>query len=66
MDQVPLSFVVSQDDTFAIEEDTDVNIKCPKESLCKRQFIMHQVFNAGVGNDAHGWCDMVVRGTPKR
>ena len=33
MDQVPLPFVVSQDDTFTMEEDTDVNIKCPKESL---------------------------------
>ena len=27
---------------------------------------MHQVFNAGVGDKAHGWCDMVCRGTGKR
>ena len=61
-----LPFVVSQNDMFTMEEDNDVNIKCPKDSLCKRQFTMYQVFNAGVGNDAHGWCDMVVRGTRKR
>ena len=66
MDQVPLPFVCMQDDTYTMEEDKDVNIKCPKESLRKRQFTMHQVFNAGVGDDAHGWCDMVVRGTGKR
>jgi len=51
---------------FTMEEDTDVNIKCLKESLRKCQFTMHQAFNAGVGNDAHGWCDMVVRGTWQR
>ena len=33
MDQVLLPFVVSQDDTFTMEEDIDVNIKCLKESL---------------------------------
>ena len=32
----------------------------------KRQFTMHQVFNAGKGDKAHGWCDMVCRGTGKR
>ena len=66
MDQVPLPFVVSQDDTFTMDEDHDINIKCPQESLRKRQFTMHQVFNAGVGDKAHGWCDMVCRGTGKR
>ena len=67
MDQVPLPFVVSQDDTFTMEEDTDVNIKCPKESLRKRQFTMHQVYNAGIGEESHGWCDSMVvcRGTGK-
>ena len=63
MDQVPLPFVCMQDNTYTMEEDTDVNIKCLKESLYKCQFTIHQVFNAGVGDDAHGWCDMVVRGT---
>ena len=66
MDQVPLPFVVSQDHTFTTEEDNDVNIKCPKESLHKRQFTMHQIYNAGIGDKAHGWCDMVCRGTGKR
>ena len=27
---------------------------------------MHQVFNAEVGDKAHGWCDMVCRSTVKR
>ena len=38
MDQVPLPFVNGQDETFTMEEDNDVNLKCPKESLRKRQF----------------------------
>ena len=33
MDQVPLSSVVSQDDTFRMDDDKNVNIKCPKEAL---------------------------------
>jgi len=35
MNQVPLPFVNGQDDTFTMEDDNDVNIKCPKESLRK-------------------------------
>jgi len=66
MDQVPLPFVVSQDDTFTMDGDNDVNIKCPKESLRKRQFTMHQLYNTGVGDKAHGWCNVVCRGTVKR
>ena len=34
--------------------------------MTKWQFTMHQVFNAGKGDKAHGWCDMVCRGTGKR
>ena len=66
MDQVPLPFVNGQDDTFTMEDDEDVNMKCPKESLKKRQFTIHFVFNAGSGDQAHGWCDLVYRGTGKR
>ena len=66
MDQVPLPFVVSQNDTFTMDDDNDVNIKCPREALQKRQFTMHQVFNAGKGDKAHGWCELVCRGTGKR
>ena len=29
MDQVPLSFVNGKDDTFTVEDDDDVNVKCP-------------------------------------
>ena len=49
-----------------MDEDKDVNIKCPKEALRKRQATMHLVFNAGKGEDAHGWCNLVVKGTGKR
>ena len=66
MDQVPLPFVNGQDETFTMEEGNDVNLKCPKESLRKRQFTMHLVFSAGSGNDSHGWCDLVCRGTGRR
>ena len=66
MDHGPLPFVVSQEDTFTMDDDNDVNTKCPKEALRKRQFSMHQVFNAGKGDKAHGWCDIVCRGIGKR
>ena len=66
MDQVPLPFVVSQEDAFTMDDDNDVNIKCPQEALRKRKFTMHQVFNVGKGDKAHGWCDMVYRGIGKR
>jgi hypothetical protein len=62
MDQVPLPFVNGQDSTFTAGDDEDVNIKCPKESLRKRQYTMHLIFNAGRGNDAFGICDLVCRG----
>lgn len=66
MDQSPLPFVNGQDVTFTMEDDNDVNIKCPKESLRKRQFTMHLVFNASEGDDRDGWCDLVCKGTGKR
>ena len=61
MNQVPLLCGVSQDDTFTMDEDMDVNIKFPKEALRKRQFTMHQVFNARVCNNPHGWNDLVCK-----
>jgi hypothetical protein len=49
-DQVPLPFVVSQDETYTILEDTDVIIAGNgKGDLHKRQFTMHIVINAGEG-----------------
>ena len=66
MHQVPLPFIVNQEDTFTMDDDNDVNIKCPKEALRKRQFTMHQVVNAGKGDKAHGWCSMVYRGAGNR
>jgi hypothetical protein len=66
MDQVPLPFVNGQDETFTTADDDCVNLKCPKEELRKRQFTMHLVFNAGNGPNAHGWCDLVCKGTGTR
>ena len=65
MDQVLLPFVVSQDHTFTTEEDNDVNFKCPKESLHKRQITIYQIYNAKIGDKSHEWCDMVCGVTVK-
>ena len=56
MDQVPLTFVNGQDDTFTVECDDDVNVKFPRVSLQKLQFNMHLLFNAGSGNKDDYWC----------
>ena len=66
MDQCPLPFVVSQDTTFTVASDNDVHIKCPGETLRKRQFTMHVVYNAGNGARRAGWVDLVCKGTGKR
>ena len=58
--------MVAQDSTFTTSSDTDVNIKCPKENLRKRQYTMHLVFNAGKGADSYGWCDLVCKGKGKK
>ena len=62
MDQVPLTFVCGQDHTFTEDSDKDVNIKCPGEQYCKRQYTMHVVVNAGSGSDKQGWVDLVCKG----
>ena len=66
IDQVSLPFVNGQDVTLTTDDDKDVNIKCPKEVLQKRQFTMYLFFNTGTGNLAEGWCDLVCKGTGKR
>ena len=47
-------------------DNDNANIKCPKESLHKRQFIIHLVFNTAEGNDRDRWCNLVWKGTGKR
>ena len=47
IDQCPLLFFVGQDTTFTIVSDNSIHIKCSSEALCKRQFIMHIVFDTG-------------------
>ena len=66
MDQVPLPFVVSQEFTFTIEDDTNIHITCPSDSLRKRQFTMHVVVNAGQDEARHAWVDLVSKGSGKR
>jgi len=66
MDQVPCPFVVNQDTTFTDEGDEDVHIRAPSDSLRKRQFTLHCVLNAGVGEKAHAWVELVCNGTGTR
>ena len=66
MDQVPLPFVVSQEFTFTIQEDVNIHITCPSESLRKRQWTMYCIVNAGEGDSRHAWVDLVSKGTGKR
>ena len=65
MCQETLPFVVSQEDTFIMDDCNDVSMECPKEAHRKRKFEMHQIFNVDKGDEAHGWCDMMRRDTGK-
>ena len=65
-DQVPLPFIVDQDHTYTTEDDEHPQIKAQSEALRKRQFTMHVVTNAGTGERAHGWVDLVCKGTGTR
>ena len=60
MDQVPLSFVVSQEFTFTIQDDNNVHITYPNKALRKRQWTMHIIVNTGEGDSRHPWIDLVT------
>ena len=63
IDQVPLPFVVSQDNTFTFDDDKDVHIAGHgKGDLRKRQFTMHIVVNAGEGEDRDGYIELICKG----
>ena len=66
MDQVPLPFVVNQEYTYTANEDSNIHITCPAEALRKRQFTMHVVVNAGIGEKREGYVDVVCKGGVKR
>ena len=66
IDQVPLPFVVSQEFTFTLNEDTNIHITCPNETLRKRQWTMHLTVNAGEGENKDAWVDLVTKGTGTR
>ena len=55
-----LPYVSGQELIFTSEDDVDVDINYPEESLRKCQSTMHSVFNAGSGSDAHVWCNYGV------
>ena len=62
-DQVPLPFVVSQDETFTTADDTDVHVAGHgKGDLRKRQFTMNIYINAGEGEDADGYVELICKG----
>jgi len=62
MDQVPLPFVVGQDNTCATGDDNDVHIAAQSDGLRKRQFTMHICINAGRGALADGHVELTCRG----
>ena len=59
---MPLPFLNDQDDTLNTDNNNDVNIKCPKESLLKGQFTMHIFFNTGTGKQGYIWCGIFCKG----
>ena len=61
MEQVTLPFINSRDYTFTVKYYNNLKIKCPKESLCKRQFTMHLVFNASTSDKYWGWCAFICK-----
>jgi len=61
MDQVPLPFVVSQDNTCTTGDDDDVHIAAQSDGLRKRQFTMHIYINAGRGDFADGYVELICR-----
>ena len=66
MDQVTFPFVNGQEDTFTMEDDNNLNIKCPKECLCKFHFTIHSIFNDGTGDKSFGCCGIIYKGTGER
>ena len=63
VDQVPLPFVVSMDNTYTTADDTDVQIAgTGKGDLRKRQFTMNIYVNAGKGKDADGYVELICKG----
>jgi Tc5 transposase DNA-binding domain len=63
MDQVPLPFVVSMDNTYTTADDANVQIATTgKADLRKRQFTMHIYVNAGEGNNRDGYVELIGRG----
>ena len=65
MDQVPLLFVVSKDNTYTTKDDKNVHVAAPSEALRKRQFTMHIIMNASSGKKRHGYTSLIYKGSEK-
>jgi hypothetical protein len=67
MDQVPLPFVIDQNTTHAIDDEEHIHSQSPgADGLDKRQYTMHIFTNAGSGDTADGYIDMIARGKGTR
>ena len=65
MDQVPMPFVVEQNDTYTEETDCHVHVRgVGSEGLSKRQYTVHVFINAG--GTGNGYIDLICRGQGKR
>ena len=61
-----LPFVVNQEYTCTANEDSNICITYSAEALRKRQFTMHVVANASIGEKREGYVDVVCKGDRKR
>jgi hypothetical protein len=67
MDQVLLPFVIDQNTTHAVDGEEHIHIRSPgADGLDKRQYTMHIFSNAGRGDKADGYIDMIARGKGTR
>jgi hypothetical protein len=67
MDQVLLPFVIDQNTTHAVDGEEHIHIRSPgADGLDKRQYTMHIFSNAGCGDKADGYIDMIARGKGTR
>ena len=52
------------ENTYTLEEDGDMHISYPSESLCKRQFVIHIIINTGEAENKMGYTTLVCEDSP--
>ena len=64
MDQIPMPFIVDQNNTFTDASDEHVHVQgTGSEGLTKRQYTVHIFINAGnTREQTHGYLDLICRG----